>query len=217
LFTPPFWDERGERSGFYFMSFQKKLIPPENEKKILLHTCCAVCSGAIIEELTASSILPTLYYYNPNIHPREEYNIRKNESIRYAKKFGIPFVDADYDVYQWFSRTKGFEKEPERGKRCTICFDIRLEKTAEYAVKNGFRVFASSLGISRWKDIDQINSCGKKAGKRNNVIYWDWNWRKMGGSTRMFEIAKQEDMYQQKYCGCVYSSSTTQKYDKEQR
>lgn len=126
--------------------------------------------------------------------------------MRYAQKQGIPFVDADYDTDNWFERTQGLELEPERGKRCTACFDMRLARTALYAHENGFSVIATSLGVSRWKNMQQVYDCGKHAvSPYPDLIFWDYNWRKKGGSQRMLEISKQEQFYQQEYCGCVYS------------
>ena len=107
--------------------------------------------------MQASGIDFTIFFYNPNIHPLHEYELRKNENIRFAEKFGIPFIDADYDRDNWFERAKGMEHEPERGIRCTMCFDMRFERTALYAHENGFPVMTSSLGISRWKNMQQIN------------------------------------------------------------
>lgn len=179
---------------------------PENEKKLLLHSCCAPCSGEVMEALHASGIDYSIFFYNPNIHPKKEYLLRKEENIRFAQKHNVPFVDADYDTNNWFVRAKGMEHEPERGARCTMCFDMRFERTALYAWENGFRVITSSLGISRWKDMQQINDCGRRAVvPYEGMVYWDYNWRKQGGSARMIEISKREKFYQQEYCGCVYS------------
>ena len=189
-------------------SFPQRLayVPPNGEKKILLHSCCAPCAGEIMEGMKAAGIDLTIFFYNPNIHPREEYEIRKNENIRYAAKLKIPFIDADYDRDEWFKRAKGLEWEPERGKRCSKCFDMRFERTALFAAENGFRIITSSLGLSRWKDMDQINECGVRAASHYpGIIYWTYNWRKAGGSARMYEIAKREEFYKQEYCGCVYS------------
>jgi predicted adenine nucleotide alpha hydrolase (AANH) superfamily ATPase len=191
---------------------RQKLVPPKNVGKVLLHSCCAPCSGEVIEAIIASGIDLTIYFYNPNIHPQEEYILRKNENIEFAKKLGIPFIDADYDPENWFEKAKGMEHEPERGKRCTMCFDMRFEKTAEYAKQNGFEMYTSCLGISRWKNMNQINDCGKRSGEKHGVAYWDWNWRKAGGSQRMLEIAKREKMYQQEYCGCAYSLRDTNQW-----
>ena len=176
----------------------------------MLHSCCAPCAGEIMENMQASGIDLTIYFYNPNIHPRREYDIRKEENIRFAQKLHIPFIDADYDRDNWFVRVKGLEWEPERGKRCTACFDLRFERTALYAHENGFKIIASSLGLSRWKDMHQINDSGVRAAARYpDVMYWTYNWRKGGGSQRMYEIAKREEFYQQEYCGCVYSLRDT--------
>ena len=166
-----------------------------------------------MEAMVASEIDFTIFFYNPNIHPRKEYDLRKDENIRFAEKFGIPFVDADYDRDNWFARARGMENEPERGARCTMCFDMRFERTALYAHEHGFPVITSSLGISRWKNMQQINDCGKRAVSHYpELSYWDYNWRKGGGSARMIEISKRENFYQQEYCGCVYSLRDTNKH-----
>lgn len=183
---------------------------PDNADKLLLHSCCAPCSGEVMEALTASGIDYSIFFYNPNIHPKKEYLLRKDENIRYAEEHDIPFIDADYDTDNWFERAKGMENEPERGKRCTMCFDMRFERTALYAHEHGFKVISSSLGISRWKNMDQINDCGKRAaGHYPDIVYWDYNWRKGGGANRMIEISKRENFYQQEYCGCIYSLRDT--------
>ncbi len=190
---------------------------PNNEEKLLLHSCCAPCSGEVMERLIDSGIDFTIFFYNPNIHPKKEYEIRKDENIRFAKQHNIPFVDVDYDTDNWFARAKGLEDEPERGVRCTMCFDMRFERTALYAYEHGFNVISSSLGISRWKNMEQINNCGERAAKPYpNMIYWDYNWRKQGGSQRMIEISKRENFYQQEYCGCVYSLRDTNRWRQKQ-
>lgn len=186
---------------------------PNNASKLLLHSCCAPCSGEVMERLLEAGIDYTIFFYNPNIHPREEYEIRKNENIRFAKQHDVLFIDGDYDRDEWFARAKGMEHEPERGIRCTMCFDMRFERTALYAYEHGFEVFSSSLGISRWKDMEQINACGIRAASHYpNMTYWTFNWRKNGGSQRMIEISKREGFYQQEYCGCVYSRRDTNRW-----
>lgn len=193
------------------------LTLPKNGKKLLLHSCCAPCAGEIMEAVAASQIDTTIYFYNPNIHPVQEYEIRKNENIRFAEKLGFDFIDADYDKDNWFERIKGLEDAPERGERCTVCFDMRFERSALYACENGFDTFATTLGISRWKDLNQINTSGLKAANRyNDLEFWDFNWRKQGGSSRMLEISKQEKFYKQEYCGCVYSLRDTNRWRKSQ-
>ena len=192
-------------------NFQReKLELPQGANKLLLHSCCAPCSGEVMEALIFSGIDFTIYFYNPNIHPLKEYELRKEENIRFAEKHNIPFVDGDYDTDNWFARAKGMEHEPERGIRCTMCFDMRFERTALFAHENGFPVISSSLGISRWKNFDQINDCGiRAAGHYPGITYWTFNWRKKGGSSRMLEISKKEHFYMQEYCGCAYSLRDT--------
>ncbi|HLF67088.1 MAG TPA: epoxyqueuosine reductase QueH [Gammaproteobacteria bacterium] len=186
------------------------LTLPDGADKLLLHSCCAPCAGEIMEALLASNIEYSIFFYNPNIHPLKEYIIRKEENIRFAQKYNIPFIDADYDRDEWFKRAKGMEQEPERGIRCTMCFDMRFARTALYAHEHGFPVISSTLGISRWKDFDQINDSGiRAAAPYSDMTYWTFNWRKEGGSQRMLQISKRENFYAQQYCGCAYSLRDT--------
>ena len=190
---------------------------PEGRSKVLLHSCCAPCSGEVMEAMLVAGIDYDIFFYNPNIPPVSEYEIRKNENIRFAQAHGIRFIDADYDVDHWFERVKGLEDAPERGERCTACFDMRFERTALYAHEHGYDTITSSLGISRWKDMNQINGCGERAaGRYDKLVYWTYNWRKQGGSARMIEISKREHFYQQEYCGCVYSLRDTNRYRRGQ-
>jgi predicted adenine nucleotide alpha hydrolase (AANH) superfamily ATPase len=194
-------------------SSRLKLDRPDGVTKILLHSCCAPCSGEVIEAMVYSGLDVTVFFYNPNIHPRTEYELRKDENRRFCETLKIPCIDADYDTKNWFLRAKGMEMEPERGKRCTMCFDMRFERTALYAHENDFKVFTSSLGISRWKNMEQINGSGvKAAGHYNGLEYWTYNWRKKGGANRMIEISRREEFYQQEYCGCVYSLRDTNEW-----
>ncbi len=200
-------------TDYSLTNYKYPKLPVAKNTKLLLHSCCAPCAGDIMLALVAANIDTTIFFYNPNIHPIGEYKLRKQENIRFAKKLNIAFIDGDYDVDNWYLRTKGQEKEPERGKRCTTCFDMRFQKTAEYAKDNGFNLISSTLGISRWKNMEQINSCGLRATKSlDNLEYWTINWRKKGGSSRMIELSKLENFYQQEYCGCVYSLRDTNNY-----
>ncbi|MCP9268512.1 epoxyqueuosine reductase QueH [Xenorhabdus sp. XENO-1] len=196
------------------LNYERNPLPlPNGHNKVLLHSCCAPCSGEVMEAMLVSGIDFTIFFYNPNIHPLKEYELRKDENIRFAEQMGIPFIDADYDRDNWFERAKGMENEPERGIRCTMCFDMRFERTALYAHEHGFPVISSSLGISRWKNMQQINECGVRAASRYpDLTYWEYNWRKGGGSSRMIEISKREEFYQQEYCGCVYSLRDTNRH-----
>ena len=195
---------------------QNAVQAPMGETEVLLHTCCAPCSSAIIEALMKNGITPVIYYCNPNIYPREEYEIRKNECTRYAESLGLEIVDADYDHENWLETVKGLEGEPERGGRCMKCFRLRLLRTAEYARERGIKVITTTLASSRWKSLDQINEAGQWActevssGKTpdnpdNKVIWWDHNWRKGGLQERRLQIIKEYGFYNQLYCGCEFS------------
>ena len=195
------------RKILIFAGMKKQDIQvPMGETTVLLHTCCAPCSSAIIEALMKEGITPVIYYCNPNIYPREEYEIRKNECTRYAQALGLEIVDADYDHENWLEAVKGMENEPERGGRCLKCFKLRLLRTARYARERGIRVITTTLASSRWKSLDQINEAGSWAvGQVEDVIWWDRNWRKGGLQERRLQILKEYDFYNQLYCGCEFS------------
>jgi predicted adenine nucleotide alpha hydrolase (AANH) superfamily ATPase len=183
---------------------------PMGQTEVLLHTCCAPCSSAIIECLLNNGIRPVIYYCNPNIYPLEEYLVRKEECTRYAKALGLDIIDDDYDHEAWLEAVKGLENEPERGGRCLKCFKLRLLRTAEYARDNGFKVITTTLASSRWKSLEQINEAGEWAcAQVPDVIWWDRNWRKGGLQERRLQIIKEYDFYNQLYCGCEFSNKST--------
>ena len=183
---------------------------PMGQTEVLLHTCCAPCSSAIIECLLNNGIRPVIYYCNPNIYPLEEYLVRKEECTRYAKALGLDIIDDDYDHEAWLEAVKGMESEPERGGRCLRCFKLRLLRTAEYARDNGFKVITTTLASSRWKSLEQINEAGEWAcAQVPDVIWWDRNWRKGGLQERRLQIIKEYDFYNQLYCGCEFSNKST--------
>lgn len=203
-------------------NMQECIQAPMGETTVLLHTCCAPCSSAIIEAMLKNGITPVIYYCNPNIYPQEEYEIRKRECTRYAESLGLEIVDADYDHENWLAAMKGLEDEPERGGRCLKCFKMRLLRTAEYAAQRGIRVITTTLASSRWKSQYQINEAGLWACKQINVpvctengetdkipsegvIWWDHNWRKGGLQERRVQIIKEQNFYNQLYCGCEFS------------
>ena len=187
-----------------------KIEVPYGEKKVLLHTCCAPCSSAIVECLMANSVQPTLFYYNPNIFPVQEYEKRKAECIRHAQLLGLHFVDADYDHDRWLEDIKGLENEPERGARCLQCFKQRLMATAIHADENGFKVFATTLATSRWKDLKQIEAAGASvAALFPNLVFWAQNWRKGGLLERRNELIHKYGFYNQSYCGCEFALRVT--------
>lgn len=131
-----------------------EFIVPGNAKQVLLHTCCAPCSSAIVECLLQHDVRPTIFYCNPNIYPIEEYNIRKEECSRYARSLGLDIIDDDYNHEAWLCHIKGLENEPERGNRCLACFKHRLRRTAQYAHEHNFSVITTTLASSRWKSLE---------------------------------------------------------------
>lgn len=183
-----------------------KIEAPGGVKTVLLHTCCAPCSSAIIECMMQNGIMPLIFYCNPNIYPEEEYIIRKDECTRYAKSLGLEIVDADYNHESWLAEMKGLENEPERGGRCLKCFKLRLLESARYAHERGITAFTTTLASSRWKSLDQINEAGLFAQSHYpDVTYWTQNWRKGGLSERRIQIIKEYNFYNQRYCGCEFS------------
>ncbi len=183
-----------------------ELIVPQGETHVLLHTCCAPCSSAIVECMLKHGITPVIYYCNPNIYPEKEYTTRKDECTRYARSLGLDIVDADYNHAAWLNQMKGLEKEPERGSRCLACFKMRLRSTAQYAHDNGFKVITTTLASSRWKSLEQINAAGEWAvSSFEDVEWWGQNWRKGGLSERRAAIIREYDFYNQRYCGCEFS------------
>jgi hypothetical protein len=146
------------------------------------------------------------FFYNPNVHPQAEYDLRKNEIVRYAAKMGVPCLEEMYDPDRWDEVVRGHEADPERGSRCSLCFEMRLLKTAEVAASRGYSVIATTLAISRRKNCAQVAEAGRRAAAAvPGITYLDCNWRKQGGVQRMDEIVQAEGFYRQQYCGCHYS------------
>ena len=140
-----------------------KVEAPEGAREILLHACCAPCSGAVLECLRDSGIRPVVFFSNSNITPRAEYDLRLSELRRYAEQMGVELVEDAYDHEAWLDAVRGLEAEPERGGRCAACFRFRLGRAAAYAASRGLRVLATTLASSRWKDLDQVNAAGEIA------------------------------------------------------
>lgn len=176
---------------------------------MLLHACCAPCSSAIVEWLVQHDIRPTIFYYNPNIFPREEYDIRKNESKRHAESLGLTWIDGDYDHGQWQKDVCGLEGEPERGRRCERCFTLRLTEAAKKAKALGIQYFTTTLASSRWKSLEQIERAGHQAEQTiEGTTFWAQNWRKGGLYERRNQLLKEYNFYNQQYCGCEFSQRT---------
>ena len=172
-------------------------------KKFLLHTCCAPCSIAIIDELKDKFSL-TVFFYNPNIHPVVEYLKRKKEVIKICKEWGIKMVDVEESA-KWHKAVKGLEKEPEGGKRCPRCFWLRLSATAEYGAKHGFKIFGTTLTMGRNKKAEVINPIGEAVGRLHKIEFYPADWKKEGRQEKGRKMTEERGIYRQRYCGCVYS------------
>ena len=182
------------------------IIVPEGAHEVLLHACCAPCSSAIFEWMLRNDIKPTIFYYNPNIWPLDEYRIRKEESQRHADSLGIRWIDGDYDHGEWLRGVCGLEHEPERGRRCELCFTLRLMATARKAHELGISCFATTLASSRWKSLEQIERAGRAAQAAvPGTLFWAQNWRKGGLQERRNELLREYGFYNQLYCGCEFS------------
>ena len=178
----------------------------ETINEVLLHACCAPCSSAIVEWMLAHDVRPTIFYYNPNIFPLEEYEIRKQESKRHAESLGIRWIDGDYRHNEWQQAVSGLEQEPERGRRCQQCFALRLLATARKARELGIEHFATTLASSRWKSLEQIERAGLQAQQAvSGTTFWARNWRKGGLQERRNQLLREYGFYNQLYCGCEYS------------
>ncbi|MBW2996611.1 epoxyqueuosine reductase QueH [Candidatus Woesearchaeota archaeon] len=166
-------------------------------KKLLLHVCCAPCSTHVIEELKENYDL-TLFFYNPNVEPINEYEKRLNEAERYAEAMGIPIIIGDYDIIDWYNAIQGHENDEEGGERCSICFRFRLNKTAQIAKEKGFDLFTTTLTVSPYKNAEIINKIGKEF---DNFLEKDFK----KGYMHSVELSKHYNLYRQNYCGCLFS------------
>ena len=185
---------------------QPAIQKPEDISEVLLHACCAPCSSAIVEWMMANGIRPVIYYFNPNIWPREEYEIRKQESKRHAESLGLQWIDGDYNHEEWLGGVCGLEGEPERGRRCERCFTLRLIAAAKQAKALGIKYFTTTLASSRWKSLEQIERAGHAAEEMvDEVKFWAQNWRKGGLYERRNQLLKEFQFYNQQYCGCEFS------------
>ncbi len=173
-------------------------------KSVLLHTCCGPCSSACIERLH-NDLDVTVYYYNPNIEPKEEYLKRKETQIGLLKELNIPYIDADYDNEEFREKVKGLESEPEGGARCPVCFKMRLDKTARVAKENNFDYFCTSLTVSPHKNSAIINLVGESISKEVGIKYLYADFKKREGYKRSIELSREYNLYRQDYCGCLFS------------
>lgn len=192
------------------INYQKKLeelIKTLNEKPtLLLHSCCGPCSTEVISFLKDYFDI-TIYYYNPNIEPLEEYLHRKREQIRFLKEYKeakIKFLDCDYDNDSFKQIAKGLESVPEGGARCNKCFYLRMQRTATIAKDNNFEYFGTTLTVSPHKNSEIINEIGEKVMKEYNIKYIYGDFKKNDGYKKSIEMSKAYNLYRQDYCGCLY-------------
>lgn len=187
--------------------------------KLLLHSCCAPCSSYVIEYLSQYFKI-TVYYYNPNIYPDEEYFFRSREQQRLIRemktKYPVAYIDDDFNSKEFYSVVKGLEAEPEGGKRCAKCFELRLERTARKAKELNADFFTTTLTISPMKNAQLINEIGIKLSEKHSVAWLPSDFKKREGYKRSIQLSKEYDLYRQNYCGCVFSKSASQKSNNEQ-
>ena len=182
----------------------------KEEAKLLLHACCAPCSGAIIEALVKEGVRPAVFFSNSNIVPLSEYELRRDECRRYCESYGLDFIEDEYSHSDWRVIAQGHENDSERGERCMQCFRFRLHRAAKYAHENGYNVLATTLASSRWKDLSQVNPAGEWACSLfPGLKWWPRNWRKGGLQQRRSEIIREQNFYNQNYCGCEFSLASS--------
>lgn len=180
------------------------LTPPPG--RVLLHSCCAPCSSAVLECMLRNGIDTAVYFSNSNITPLEEYEHRKAEMIRWCETLGVEYIEDEYDHCEWLENVgKGREHLPECGPRCLECFRYRLSRAARYAAENGFSSLTTTLASSRWKRLDQVDEAGRDACARAGIQWWEMNWRKGGLQPRRNELIKELEFYDQTFCGCEFA------------
>ncbi len=175
-----------------------------DKRKLLAHICCAPDAAYVIgllkEEFDVSGL-----FYNPNIHPREEYSRRLLETRRVAGILQIPLIEGPYDDAEWFARTAGLEAEPEKGRRCDVCYSMRLEKTAGLSAEGSFDIFATVMSLSPWKKADVLNRLGVELGRARGTAFLEADFKKKDGFRKSLELSRSLGLYRQNYCGCIFS------------
>ncbi len=197
------------------MNYQKeldqiieKLGNEKHRPKLLIHSCCAPCSSYVLEYLSAYFDI-TVFYYNPNIYPKEEYIRRVEEQSELIRSMGLSakvrFCQGNYDPQQYYQAVKGLEGEPEGGNRCFVCYELRLREAAQLALAEGFEYFTTTLSISPHKNADKLNEIGERLAAEYGISYLPSDFKKKNGYKRSIELSREYNLYRQDYCGCVYS------------
>lgn len=193
----------------YQLEMEKEIAALSGKRPtLLLHSCCGPCSSAVIERLNAHFAV-TVFYYNPNIEPEEEYQHRLSEQKRLLGILQIPLLECDWDHDAFSCFSQSMQDEPEGGARCTACFALRLEKTALEAQKHGFTYFTTTLSVSPHKDPIRLNALGEKYALQYGVKHLPADFKKKNGYLRSLQLSKEYGLYRQDYCGCLYSKQDT--------
>lgn len=197
----------------YDLEMEKQISNLEEGSSLLLHACCAPCSSAVLYRL-ANFFKITIFYYNPNITEEEEYLKRINELKRFVKEFNTKYpvkvIEGTYEPEKFMDIAKGLEEEPERGKRCYKCYELRLEETAKIAEKLGFDNFATTLTLSPHKNANWVNEIGEELNKKYQSNYLYSDFKKKEGYKKSIELSREYNLYRQDYCGCIYSKRDRQ-------
>ncbi|MBQ7307186.1 MAG: epoxyqueuosine reductase QueH [Clostridia bacterium] len=194
----------------YDLIMQQIIKGLNHKPKLLLHSCCAPCSSSVIERLREYFDV-TVYYYNPNVYPTEEYEIRKTEQKNYLEKIDIPFIEGEYSKLDFYDSVLGLENELEGGKRCYSCYKFRMKSCAKKAKDLNFEYFCTTLSVSPHKNSTYINEIGKNLEEEYNIKFLFSDFKKRQGFLRSLALSKENNFYRQNYCGCEYSMNTTKK------
>ena len=195
---PSLCDENGEPSHF-----------SQGKPSLLLHSCCGPCSSAVLERLIPHFAV-TVFFYNPNILPLEEYEKRLSEQRRLLREMGdIPLLEGAYEPQRFLSLVRGFEEEPEGGARCERCFALRMEETARVCKKEGYDLFTTTLTVSPHKNALQVNTAAERAAKAAGVAALPADFKKRGGYLRSLTLSREHGLYRQSFCGCPFSMPKT--------
>ena len=182
------------------------LMRSKNKPKLLLHTCCAPCAPHVIETLGIAFDV-CAFFYNPNIHPLAEYRLRLEEMVGYLDTLSVGLIVGEYDADHWFRAVSGMEHEKEGGRRCELCYRMRLEKTVSVAQGQGFQQVATTLTVSPHKKATIINRLGRELTGTGDVTFYEADFKKRDGFKKSCELGKKLGFYRQNYCGCVYSKA----------
>jgi predicted adenine nucleotide alpha hydrolase (AANH) superfamily ATPase len=197
-------------------SLIEKLVEQQMRPKLLIHSCCAPCSSYVLEYLSQYFEI-TIFYFNPNIYPEEEYIRRVEEQKQLIQAMPlaskVQFCQGEYQPIEYYQAIKGLEEEPEGGDRCFVCYELRLREAAQLAREGGYDYFTTTLSISPHKKSEKLNEIGSKLAAEYGVAYLPSDFKKKNGYKRSIELSKEYDLYRQDYCGCIFSMREQPKSD----